>query len=55
MPSDIIPFMHELHNAAMFTRCVAVGLTHAIPWKLVIAPVALVFAGVITGVRRWRK
>jgi hypothetical protein len=47
--------MHELHNAVMFTHCVAVGLAHAIPWKLVVAPMALVVAGVFAGVRLKRK
>jgi hypothetical protein len=47
--------MHELHNAAMFMGCVGYGVAHAIPWKVVLGPLALVVAGVVFGVRRVKK
>jgi hypothetical protein len=47
--------MHELHQAVTFTHCIATGLAHAIPWKLVVAPLALVVGGVFVGARRVKK
>jgi hypothetical protein len=46
--------MDLLHHAVMFTGCVTMGLAHAIPWKLVLAPLALGIAGVVV-VRRGKK
>jgi hypothetical protein len=47
--------MLVVHHAAMFIGCVGYGVAHAIPWKVVAGPLALLVAGVVLGVRRAKK